>query len=85
MRGLSDELAAEFPAVDPVLTQALIYCDMTTTPDGHQVSVENRLAEIRERYGPEDLVTRFIRHAESQLTGAVAEVQRRLRQTVLVA
>lgn len=34
---------------------------MTTGPDGQNLSVEDRLAEIRQRYGPDDLVTRFWR------------------------
>jgi hypothetical protein len=67
----------EFPPAAKTLSQALTYCDMTTTPDGEPVSVRCRLAEIRERYGPRDLVTRFIHLAEPQLVEAVRDVQRR--------
>nr|WP_075824881.1 HD domain-containing protein [Streptomyces acidiscabies] len=51
-RGLSDELAEEFPLLgEPLLVDALIYCDMTTTPDGEQTAAGERVAEIRSRYG----------------------------------
>lgn len=32
VRGLGAELAAEFSPGDPVLSDALLYCDMTTGP-----------------------------------------------------
>jgi hypothetical protein len=76
-RGLEETLMTEFPPAAKTLSQALTYCDMTTTPDGEPVSVRCRLAEIRERYGPRDLVTRFIHLAEPQLVEAVRDVQRR--------
>ncbi|MFC9973213.1 HD domain-containing protein [Spirillospora sp. NPDC127200] len=78
-RGLAEELSREFPPADACLSRALIYCDMTTTPDGEPVEVTERLAEIRERYGPADLVTKFIKLAEPHLVGAVRDVQRKSR------
>ncbi|WP_338741523.1 HD domain-containing protein [Actinomadura luteofluorescens] len=75
-RGLAHELASEFAMGAPDLTQKLIFCDMTTTPDGDQVSVQGRLSEIRKRYGPSDLVTRFTYLAEPHLVGAVRAVER---------
>jgi putative nucleotidyltransferase with HDIG domain len=77
-RGLADVLAAEFPPLSQTLHDALTYCDMTTTPDGSPVTVGNRLSEIRERYGPGHLVTRFIGDAEPHLVGAVRNVQDRM-------
>jgi HD superfamily phosphodiesterase len=76
-RGLAQELATEFPPAGKLLSEALTYCDMTTTPDGQPVAVASRLAEIRERYGPVHLVSRFIQLAEPHLLGAVREVQAR--------
>jgi hypothetical protein len=77
-RGLAETLAGEFdreisPAVD-----ALCYADMTTGPDGQDLDVNDRLAEICSRYGPDDLVTRFIRRAEFDIVGAVEQTERRL-------
>ena len=70
-RGLACELCREFPALSTVLNDALAYCDMTTDPSGNVVSVHDRLAEIRERYGPDSFVTRFTRNAEPCLVASV--------------
>jgi predicted hydrolase (HD superfamily) len=77
-RGLADALSSEFPVPAPMLTDALAYCDMTTTPTGDVVTVEDRLSEIVERYGPHDVVTRFIRKAEPQLVSSVVRTDQRL-------
>jgi HD superfamily phosphodiesterase len=77
-RGLADELAREFPGVGAVLEDALAYCDMTTTPTGQVVSVQDRLSEIVERYGPGNIVTHFIRKAGPNLVSSVARTQSRL-------
>jgi HD superfamily phosphodiesterase len=79
-RGLADELRREFPHMSRVLEDALAYCDMTTTPTGDVVSVQDRLSEIVERYGPSNVVTRFIHRAEPTLVSSVARTQRRLCQ-----
>jgi putative nucleotidyltransferase with HDIG domain len=78
-RGLAGELSREFPSADPVLTDALSYCDMTTTPGGGVVSVHDRLSEIRERYGPHSVVTRFTLKAESSLISSVSRTVWRLQ------
>ena len=77
-RGLADVLSSEFPSPDPKLNDALAYCDMTTTPTGDVVSVHDRLSEIVERYGPHDVVTRFIRRAEPELVSSVTRTGQRL-------
>jgi hypothetical protein len=79
-RGLAAELRREFPLdlEGEVLRDALAYCDMTTTPDGHVVDVHDRLTEITKRYGPGSVVTRFIRKATPDLVSSVARTQSRL-------
>jgi HD domain-containing protein len=77
-RGLAAVLSSEFPLPDPKLNDALAYCDMTTTPTGDVVTVQDRLLEIADRYGPHDVVTRFIRKAEPNLVSSVARTDRRL-------
>jgi putative nucleotidyltransferase with HDIG domain len=77
-RGLAGELSREFPVPPPALNDALAYCDMTTTPTGNPVSVQDRLAEIVERYGPYDVVTRFIRKARPQLMSSVVRIDQHL-------
>lgn len=48
----------------------LWWADMTTGPRGQDVTVEERLDEICARYGPDDVVTRFIGRARDVLVKA---------------
>lgn len=77
-RGLGDALAREFPRQRSATADALWFADMTTGPDGQDLTVQQRLAEIRSRYGPDDVVTRFWRRAEPELLEAVQRTERRL-------
>ena len=77
-RGLAGQLLSEFQPARGDLAGALIYCDMTTGPDGEATAVEERLAEILTRYGPGHLVTRSITRSGPHLAGAVARVTCRL-------
>jgi HD domain-containing protein len=77
LRGLSDELA-EFEDEKTVLRDALWWADMTTTPDGGETTVAERVAEIQTRYGPDDLVSCFIQRAWADLNAAAERTQRRL-------
>ncbi|GAB3332603.1 HDIG domain-containing protein [Micromonospora halotolerans] len=56
-RGLGGALA-EFEREESSTSDALWFADMTTGPDGQDLTVEERLAEIRDRYGADHLVTR---------------------------
>lgn len=77
-RGLDGVLVSGFAAGDPVLHDALCFADMTTSPDGELVDAADRLAEIQARYGPGDLVTRFIDRARPEILAAVARTRERL-------
>jgi hypothetical protein len=77
-RGLALEMTREFQPARRDLAEALTYCDMTTSPDGQRLQIEQRLAEIRARYGPGHLVSRTIGRSEPQLTRAVSRVTGRL-------
>ncbi|MEV5448081.1 HD domain-containing protein [Streptomyces sp. NPDC052644] len=81
-RGLGEVLAAEFAREETAVTDGLCFSDMTTGPDGQDFEVLERLAEIRSRYGPEHLVTRFIGRAEPEMVAAVQRTQRRLAGSV---
>lgn len=75
-RGLRQELATEFPLLaEPLLVDALVYCDMTTTPDGGRTTAEERVAEILGRYGDDSVVGRFIRRAAPEIFAAVGRVE----------
>lgn len=78
LRGLSAELT-EWVDEETPLRDALWWADMTTTPDGEPTDAESRIAEIQERYGPEDVVTFFIRQARPELVAAVQRTEGRLR------
>ncbi|WP_431789432.1 HD domain-containing protein [Streptomyces sp. G9] len=75
-RGLRETLEREFPLLDePLLVDALVYCDMTTTPDGEQTTAEERVAEIMGRYGAGSLVGRFIHRASAEIFAAVDRIE----------
>ena len=69
------------PLLNLVRVDALTYCDMTTSPDGELVPVEQRLAEIHDRYGPGHLVSRSIQRATPMILRAVEQVHYRAAQT----
>jgi hypothetical protein len=77
-RGLDRALGEEFKREESPVTDALCYADMTTGPDGQSFDVLERLAEIRARYGPDHLVTRFITRAEPEIVAAVRRTEERL-------
>ena len=76
-RGLAEVLGLEFEPAPQALSSALTYCDMTTSPDGELVLVEQRLAEIQRHYGPGHLVSRSIQRATPMILRAVEQVNDR--------
>ncbi|WSR04068.1 HD domain-containing protein [Streptomyces sp. NBC_01210] len=75
-RGLREVLEAEFPLLeDQILVDALVWCDMTTTPDGERTTAGARVAEIVGRYGADSVVGRFIRRASPEIFAAVERVE----------
>ena len=79
LRGLSAELA-EFPDEGSKTTAALAYCDMLTGPAGEAVSLEERIADVERRYGPEHVVPRSLRLAQPALARSLAFVESKLHQ-----
>ncbi|MBI0297119.1 HD domain-containing protein [Streptomyces sp. PRKS01-29] len=77
-RGLRQELEGEFELERPDLVDALLYCDMTTTPDGTQTTPTERLDEIVQRYGPDTIVGRFIQRAAPEIHAASKRVGDRM-------
>ncbi len=76
VRGLASMLTAEFAPADPMLGDAhLLWCDMTTGPDGDHVGPADRLAEIRPRYGPGHEVTRFAELATAEILAAAGRAE----------
>ena len=78
VRGLGAELASEFSSADSLLADVLLYCDMTTGPDGDYVRPADRLVEIRGRYGPDHEVTRFVERAASEILTTAGRIEEML-------
>jgi hypothetical protein len=78
LRGLDDILRGEFPRDDSLPHAELCFCDMTTSPVGERIDVADRLAEIRERYGPDHVVYRFVEEAGDELLRTVRGVEARV-------
>jgi putative nucleotidyltransferase with HDIG domain len=79
-RGLAVQLSREFEPARDDLADALIYCDMTTGPDGQRMHLDQRIADIRARYGLADPVIRALVHSEPLLSDAIARVARKLAE-----
>jgi hypothetical protein len=77
LRGLGDQLA-EFEFEDSPLDQALTYCDMTTGPDGRRVRLEDRVAEINERHGPDSPTSLAINASVPEFGQARVNTERRV-------
>jgi len=78
VRHMRAMLLAEFPPEESIVADALTFADMTTSPTGRRVTVDERLGEILDRYPPTDPVHRAISESSEQLRAAVARVQARL-------
>lgn len=74
LRGLTPELL-QFPHEYSALDDALTYCDMTTNPIGNQITFEQRIADIFQRYDEEHLVHKAIQQAIPSLTRAVKRTE----------
>ncbi|MGI9612802.1 MAG: HD domain-containing protein [Acidimicrobiales bacterium] len=82
LRGLQPALLQEFPLRPELPHDELLYCDLTTGPTGQVLTVEARLCDVKRRYGPDDLVHRFITIAEDQLLAAAGRAEAKIGRTV---
>ncbi len=74
LRGLADDLR-QFPAEHSAVPDALTYCDVTTSPDGADMTLSERAAEVIERYGQSHGVSKSIRAALPSLLAAVRRTE----------
>lgn len=79
VRYLRSQLDA-FTAEIGLVSDALIFADMTAGPTGRTVTVEERLSEILHRYKPGDPVHRAMDNASGEIKAAVSRVEQRLAQ-----
>jgi hypothetical protein len=66
----------EFPYGATILDDALTFCDLATSPDGQRVSLEERVAELVERYGADHVTARAIVAGVPDFERARDEVRR---------
>jgi hypothetical protein len=69
VRRLDEVLLAEFEAEDSPTYDALVFCDLTTGPDGEPLTYQARMDEIEQRYGPAHEVTQAVELARADLAG----------------
>ncbi|MGY1594934.1 HD domain-containing protein [Geodermatophilus sp. SYSU D00708] len=80
VRGLGEPMRA-FPAgryARGPVADALTYADQTTGPDGQQVDVEDRLAEMLRRHGPDSPNARVHAQRAPEIRAAVHRTEQRL-------
>ncbi|MGC4952704.1 HD domain-containing protein [Actinomadura citrea] len=77
-RGVDRTLTTEFGAIAPHLSDSLLFCDMTTSPDGTQLTAKERLNEILARYGTEHVVSRSIRISSINIINTVERIEETL-------
>jgi hypothetical protein len=78
--GLSEALD-EFAPVSGHLVDAITYCDLSSSPDGHAVDPEARLKEVLNRYGPGHVVFRAVSKARPELLQMVQRVRDKVAAT----
>lgn len=81
VRGLEQDLLAEFEPENSVTYDALLFCDLTVGPDGNAMSFEERLREVYERYGEGD-ISRALRMAEPSLRASVDRISQAMNASV---
>ncbi|MFB7837770.1 HD domain-containing protein [Nocardia brasiliensis] len=64
------DITLAWPDERTALRDALWWADMSTTPTGATTDVRSRLKEVRERYGPEHIVSRSVAEAAPELLEA---------------
>ena len=74
LRGV--DLMDEFPFENTLLYRALSYCDLTTGPDGRRTNVEDRVAEICQRYGDAHVVSQAILRGVPEFKALESEIER---------
>ena len=81
LRGLLFELDT-FPRPCSPISDALTYCDITTSPIGQAITFQERISDIFSRYGENDIVSQAIHQAAPSLSLAVKRTQRKFDNIV---
>ena len=79
LRGFADEFA-QFPRELSLVADFLTYCDLSCGPDGTRLALDERLREIRARYGDDHVVVRGLEADGDVIRGAFRRVELRLAE-----
>ena len=79
LRGLSEELK-QFPYEYSLISDALTFCDMTTNPTGKQVSFQERIEDIFNRYDETHIVFQALQLAKPVWKQTIDRVQEALHK-----
>jgi hypothetical protein len=82
VRGFEPDLLAEFEPEESATYDALVFCDMTTGPDGKAIRFEDRVREVHQRYSEGD-ISRALRMAEPCLKAAVDRISQAMKASDL--
>ena len=83
LRGLLADLDT-FPRHCSSISDALTYCDITTSPIGLCITFQERILDIFSRYDETDIVSQAIHQAVPSLSLAVERTQRKLNKYNLI-
>lgn len=75
-RGFAEELAG-YGRESSTVSDALAWADMTSGPNGEPVTLEQRLADVADRYGQEHPVSAGLHAAKDGLATAIERTRRR--------
>jgi hypothetical protein len=78
VRGFHDVLLAEFEPEESSTYDALVFCDITTGPDGKTLSFDERIEDIYKRYGPDHEVSRALNSSRPCLAACYERTASRL-------
>ena len=78
LRGLGEELAAEFEPPPTIAAAALTWADLTSSPSGEPCTPDDRITDILRRYPPDSIVHRAITIATPRLRSVSEEIDARL-------
>jgi hypothetical protein len=84
IRGLGD-LLRRYPREETMVSDALTYADQTVGPDGERMTVEQRMADMLHRHGPDSPNAGAHHLRRPYLLAVAARVEQRLRSDDVVA
>lgn len=73
-RGLGDELAKFEPEVS-LVADLVTWCDLHVGPAGERVTLDERIAGVVQRYGPDHVVSRSVLAGESEFRAVCDRVE----------